>query len=107
MIFITFISNEVIFCIESKHITEIVRMVKINPSDSDKISGFLDYRGDIIPVIESSKYIRNTSKTYQIDNIIAICDFNSKKIAILTDDLKETLEVKDFSLEKSDFNIKY
>lgn len=110
MIFITFKSDESLFCIESKDVTEIVRMVKISPmpSESGKISGLISYRGETIPVLEVSRYIKSSSKVYQPENVIIVVHYNNYKVALLADDLQDILDsddahIENHSLLSSDF----
>ncbi len=110
MIFITFKSDDALFCIESKDVIEIVRMVKITalPSESGKVSGLVNYRGETLPVLEVSKYIKNNTKTYQTENVIIVSHYNNYKVALLADDLQDILdldnsEIENHSILNSDF----
>lgn len=101
MIYITFKSEDSVFCIASSDVLEIVRMVKVTPipSESGKISGLINYRGETVPVLDMCKYIKNHSKVYETENIIIIASYDNQKVAFVADDIQDIIDSEDSTVE--------
>lgn len=102
MIVLIFSSKDVLFGIEAESIQEISRMIKMDffPSDVGVISSVINYRGNTIPVIDSLKYLKKETGSYNKDAIIIILNVNGDLLGLLSDDILKTVEIESNIIEK-------
>ena len=98
MLFVLCQTQNDIFAIDADHITEIIRMVQITrlPSDSGRIDGLINYRGEMIPVMDSHRYLKLSPAPYHAESAMIVIRYANQAFSLI---LHEVLNVFDVPVE--------
>lgn len=65
------------------------------PSATNKVNGLLNYRGELLPVIDTARYFDLGNPQYSVDSVLIIVEYEQQKVALACDDVLDILEVDD------------
>ena len=76
--YLSFILRNELFAIEVKSVLEVLRNQLITPVPNcpDYILGILNFRGEIVTVVDSSKKLFHETKEERKNNIVIICEID-------------------------------
>jgi purine-binding chemotaxis protein CheW len=84
------------------YIKEIIRFQKITslPQSSEFIEGIINYRGKIIPILNTKKKFGMGSEINITDNIrIIVVNIDEEQIGLLVDEASQTIKIDDTNIE--------
>ncbi|MGE3728530.1 MAG: chemotaxis protein CheW [Candidatus Sericytochromatia bacterium] len=95
MLFVLCKTQDSHFVVDSEHIVEIIRMVQITrlPSESGRLDGLLNYRGDMIPVMDSNRFLQLPSAPYGADSAILVLRYANQSFAIVLNEVINVMEM--------------
>ena len=105
--FLTFLVGEETFGIEIGNVTEIIGIQPITkmPEMPDYISGIINLRGKIIPVMDVRLRFKKTKAEYNDRTCIIVIEFSSMSMGLIVDSVSEVLVIPDKDVsEKPEFN---
>lgn len=116
--FITFSLNENKYCLDLKHIKEIVKLKNLTltsiPCSPSYISGIINLRGDFITVLNMKDFLGLDNKSTTESTKIIVLESKNFKLAILVDEIfsisniaEEQLNIKTDLASKLSINSKY
>lgn len=96
--------QEEAFAIDTSEVLELLRMVQITrlPSESGRIDGLLNYRGEVIPVMDCCRLFRRPSVSYDADSLIAVMRHQGQGVAVVAHELLELHEIEESQLRVHD-----
>lgn len=95
MLFVLCKTQENHFAVDAEHIVEIIRMVQITrlPSESGRLDGLLNYRGDMIPVMDSNRFLQIPAAAYGAESAILVLRYANQSFAIVLNEVINVMEM--------------
>ena len=92
------------FALDTSEVLELLRMVQITrmPTESERMDGMLNYRGEVIPVMDSCRLFRRPTVAYNIDSLIAVIRHQNQAMAVLAHELIDMHEVAEDQIKVYD-----
>jgi purine-binding chemotaxis protein CheW len=83
------------FAVDTEHIVEIIRMVQVTrlPSESGRLDGLINYRGEMIPVMDSSRFLQLSSLPYGVESAILVLRYANQVFALVLNEILDVVEL--------------
>lgn len=83
------------FAIEIDKIIEVIPLVRIEHviDANPKLSGLINYRGDLIPIIDLKFFLYQEISNMLLSTRIIVNNFNEQLIGLIVENLTDTLEI--------------
>jgi len=93
---VTFSSGTQIFGVSAEQTLEIVRMVEVTslPSESGKVCGLINYRGELVPVVDVARYFAQQPPAYSLDSVLVVTVYQGQKCALACQDVSDMIEIE-------------
>lgn len=97
MLYLLFHVKEARFALDTSYVVEIIH--RVNPIDSaikdQHFEGLIDYRGELIPLLDFCKLYSETPASPKINTRIIILEsLDERKIGVMAEDVIKTVEVQ-------------
>ncbi|OQY48023.1 MAG: hypothetical protein B6242_03555 [Anaerolineaceae bacterium 4572_78] len=94
--------NQQTYGITVNHIMQIIDMVTITPLPltHSAIRGVINFRGEIVPVIDLRLRLNFAFKPYQLHTPIILTHFDGRKLGVVVDDVEDIIEIFQESIEE-------
>lgn len=101
--FLSFMLDQEVYCIEIKYVTEIVSMQKITevPELPEYVKGIINLRGRIIPIIDIRMRFKKVPKEYHARTCIIVLDVDDMFIGIVVDNVSEVIAIAEDDIIRS------
>lgn len=92
---VTFIINNELYGIEVMKVREIIGMVDITPIPGavDYLSGVINLRGRVVPVIDIRRRFRIDQAEYNRNTVILIVDISDRPIGLIVDSVSDVINI--------------
>ena len=92
------------FAFDTFEVLELLRMVQITrlPSEAGRMDGLLNYRGEVIPVMDACRLFRRAPVSYDADSLIAVIRHQGQTVAVVTHELLDLHEVEESQVKIHD-----
>ena len=79
------------FALPTDEVLELLRMVAVTrlPSEAGRIDGLINYRGEMIPVLDSSRLFQRPAIAYDTDSLLAVIRHEGQAMAVAAHELIE------------------
>lgn len=108
MLVLIFYVGETQYAISCKQIVEIIFLVKLQKIAQmpNYVAGLLNYRGDIMPVIDLCELLMKNQYSHKLSTRIIIINFRSKqgkiyRLGLIAEKVTETLTIQETDLNHS------
>lgn len=102
--FVIFTLNDEEYGVDVAEVKEVVKMVEITPipNATAAMPGFINLRGNVIPIIDMSKRINMTeTQTPTADKSILVIDYPNSPFGVIVDTVLEVLTLPDSAIQKA------
>jgi purine-binding chemotaxis protein CheW len=101
--YITFNLAEDVYAIHIEHVIEIIGIQETTdiPDVPSYITGIINLRGEIIPVMDTRIKFRKAQHEYDALSSIIVVTINGLKVGLLVDRVKEVMEIKEEQINAS------
>jgi len=95
VLFVLCQTQESTFAVDADHIVEIIRMVQITrlPSEAGRLDGLINYRGDMIPVMDSNRYLQQEAAPYGADSAMVVVRYANQTFALVLNEIVSVLDL--------------
>lgn len=85
------------FALDTRELLELLRMVQITrlPSEAGTMDGLINYRGEVIPVLDCCRLFRRDPVAYDTDSLIAVMRHQGQAMAVVAHELIDLHEVSE------------
>lgn len=92
------------FALDTREVIELIRMVQITrlPTEAGRIDGLINYRGQMVPVLDSCRLFQKPSQAYDTDSLIVVMRHEGQLVAVVAHELLELHEVEADQLQVHD-----
>lgn len=92
--FLTFLSDGLTFAVSTDHVVEIITnyMIREVPLVPEYVTGIINLRGQVIPVINIRKRMGKADETFPTTCII-ILEIDSSMIGVIVDSVSQVIEI--------------
>ena len=92
------------FALDTREVLELLRMVQITrlPSEAGRMDGLLNYRGEVIPVMDACRMFRRDPVGYDADSLIAVMRHQGQGVAVVAHELIDLYEIEENQLKIHD-----
>ncbi len=112
--YLSFILNKELFAINVKNVLEVIQSPEITPipKTSDYIKGIINFRGEVLTVVESRKKFNMPEASKDIEEIIVVLELEVTdiivKLGVTVDKVKDVIEIKANDIKPiPDLGLKY
>ncbi len=112
--FLSFILNKELFAINVKNVLEVIQGPEITPipKTSDYIKGIINFRGEVLTVVESRKKFNMPDAPKEMEEIIVVLELEVNdlivKLGVTVDKVKDVIEIKATEIKPiPDLGLKY
>jgi purine-binding chemotaxis protein CheW len=112
--YLSFILNKELFAINVKNVLEVIQSPEITPipKTSDYIKGIINFRGEVLTVVESRKKFNMPEASKDIEEIIVVLELEVTdiivKLGVTVDKVKDVIEIKNNDIKPiPDLGLKY
>jgi len=112
--YLSFILNKELFAINVKNVLEVIQSPEITPipKTSDYINGIINFRGEVLTVVESRKKFNMPEASKDIEEIIVVLELEVidiiVKLGVTVDKVKDVIEIKASDIKPiPDLGLKY
>lgn len=92
------------FALDTLEVLELLRMVQITrlPSEANQMDGLLNYRGEVIPVMDCCRLFRRPPVPYDADSLIVVMRHQEQAMAVVAHELLDLHEVDEAQIKTYD-----
>ena len=67
------------FCLPTASTLEITRMVKVTdmPSATGKVTGLINYRGELLPVVDTGRYFELGETAFDLNSVLIVVEYQT------------------------------
>ena len=102
MLFLLFTAGENRYAVETRRVKEVIPRVALRscPSAPDYVAGLINYRGDVTPVVDLSKFLTQTPCPVRLSTRIIVISYTlvdgrSRFFGLMAEQVTQTLEKSD------------
>lgn len=95
MLFVLCQTQSSTFAVDADHIVEIIRMVQITrlPSESGRLDGLINYRGEMLPVMDSSRYLLLSPEPYGADSAMLVLRYANQSFTLVLNEIINIFDI--------------
>ena len=112
--YLSFVLNDELFAINVKNVLEVLQSAEITPipKTTDYIKGIINFRGEVLTVVESRKKFNMPSAPDSFEEIIIVLELEIGdifvKLGVTVDRVKDVIEIKSSNIKPiPDLGLKY
>ena len=112
--YLSFVLNDELFAINVKNVLEVLQSAEITPipKTTEYIKGIINFRGDVLTVVESRKKFNMPDAPDDMEEIIAVLELEIGdiivKLGVTVDRVKDVIEIKTSEIKPiPDLGLKY
>lgn len=92
------------FALDTREVIELIRMVQITrlPTEAGRIDGLINYRGQMVPVLDSCRLFQKPALSYDTDSLIAVMKHQGQTVAVIAHELLELHEAEEDQIQVHD-----
>lgn len=92
------------FALDTREVLELLRMVQITrlPTEAGRIDGLVNYRGEMVPVLDSCRLFRRPGVAYDADSLLAVLQHQGQTMAVVAHELMDLQEVSEDQIKVYD-----
>jgi len=96
--------NDEAFALPTTEVLELLRMVSITrmPTENDRMDGMINYRGEVIPVLDSCRLFKRPAVPYTAESLLAVIRHDNQAMAVIAHDLIDMHEISEDQIKVYD-----